>query len=172
MSHDHSDAGLVRLPAASLAELAERCSQLGDDGITALREVGRGTGARLFTLLGDRPDALSIDDFWSGVNGRLENMRFGSVEPAVIDHMLGSVRWTGSPESAATTRRSVGCHFATGLLGGLLGRAADQPVAVLEVGCRAGGADVCRFVFGSVPRVADVYTQLAAGTSIEAALER
>jgi hypothetical protein len=49
------------------------------------------------------------------------------------------------------------CHFTTGVLANILGRAADGEVAVLEVECRSRGDQRCRFLFGGADAVYSVY---------------
>jgi len=44
----------------------------------------------------------------------------------------------------------VQCYFATGLLGGILSRAAGRTVDVQEVRCGSGAGEPCWFLFGAV----------------------
>lgn len=165
----------VGLPAASLAGLADACVALGEGGIGALREAGRRGGARLHDDLGEDAGARALGDFWSRVAGAIRRLHLGSVDFRPLDEGLAAVRWADLPEAGADQgggRRTAGCHLATGILAGLLARAAGRPVPVLEVACAASGSGSCLFLLGPEERLARVRDRLAAGASLAAAVRR
>ena len=157
----------VTLPRSVLSDLFHRCARLGDSGIAALKEAGDRAGADAVALLGDSPDALPATEFWALLDEIFRKAGLGSVsfKPGGIasaaiawrDSVEAAARSTveaaGAAESAAGTRdsaaRGARCHFATGLLQGVLSRLAGRAVEVAEVQC-GGGAAPCWFLFGSV----------------------
>jgi hypothetical protein len=165
----------MRLPQAVLATLADRCGQLGEPGISALRETGRVAGTLLFDGLGTGAEDLDKDDFWSALDARIRQLHLGFVHFEPLDRGLAVLAWHEMPETGAegsAPRITSGCHLATGLLGGLLGRAAGQPIAVLEVACGADGSEPCWFLIGSESRLTAIHDRLARGEDLRAALGR
>ena len=163
----------VVLPASTLAVLADRCGALGPRAISALREVGREAGARMVESLAERPHELGLDEFWERLDGSVRAMNLGSLHFEPLDDELAAVAWYRLPEAGDSTldaRSTPGCHLATGMLGGILDRAGGRPVAVLEVACRAGGAETCWFLIGSRERLLRVHERLEAGATLRAAL--
>lgn len=161
------------LPGPALAELADRCGALGEGGVRALREAGRVAGAGIFDSLGSGAERLAARAFWLRVDERARELNLGSVRFEPLDGGLAAVSWYGFPEAGApdgSGRATQGCHLATGLLGGLLGRAAGRSVAVLEIGCGAGGPHACWFLIGSEARLNEVHRRLAAGASVAEAV--
>lgn len=173
----HPDYPAVRLPAASLAALADRCGALGDDGVNALRESGRVAGEVLFDGLSGRtdPERASVVAFWEAVDRELGDAGLGSLSYRVLEGGVAAVSLAQLPEAGlddgASARSGIGCHFFTGLLGGLLARAADDSVAVVEVECRADGAPACRFLVGGADRLSEIRERLAAGAPLGEVLE-
>lgn len=166
----------VRLPAEMLPTLADRCADLGDEGIAALREAGRRAGNRIFDGLGVLPETLETEAFWSAADDVLRELGLGRITFEPVDGAVGAVSWRELPEATAggavAPRRSRGCALATGILGGLLTRAAGRPVAVLEIGCAAGGSDACWFLVGAEGRLREVHARLAEGGAVAAVLGR
>lgn len=165
---------LVRLPAATLAELADRCAEAGPDGIAALREAGRVAGEELLRRLGSDPATSRTEAFWEAVGQQFVDLGLGPLSYRVLDPGIGEVRLEGLPEAdgaGGMPRRRTGCAFSTGLLGGLLTAVAGEPVAVLEVECRAGGSAFCRFLVGDEERLRAIRRSLQSGRSLSQALE-
>ena len=124
----------LRLPHAVLATLADRCGQLGEPGVSALRETGRVTGTLLFDGLGAEAEQLDPGAFWSALDARVRQLNLGHVQFEPLDEGLAVVAWYRMPETGSdgtVERATSGCHLTTGLLGGLLGRAAGQPSAAV-----------------------------------------
>ncbi|MGH7541012.1 MAG: V4R domain-containing protein [Gemmatimonadota bacterium] len=146
---------VVQLPVSALTTLSRRCSTLGDAGVRALREAGYRAGIELFPQLDEAPEQLPPSTFWLAVDGEMRRLGLGSVSFLPVTRELATVAWRGSPE-ARGPRSDPGipcCHFASGLLAGLLSRAAGQTVAVVEARCRSMGSEPCWFMVGSPDRV-------------------
>ncbi len=169
---DRIPAPFVRLPRSALMLLSHRCAALGAPGVRALREAGYRAGAELYAGLGDRPEALSTDEFFPAVDRLLGDLGLGSVSFAPVAPSLGAVSWRRSPEAGGTRREAGGtrCHLASGLLGGLFSRAAGRTVAVLEASCRSGGSEPCWFLVGSVERLRKLRQDAREGASLESVL--
>ncbi len=150
----------VHLPRSALTTLSHRCASLGDPGIKVLREAGYRAAAEVLAGLGNAAADLPADEFWSRLDSAFRRAGLGSVafQPVSVDS--GAVSWHGSAEATSAEPRTTHCHFAMGLLGGVLSRAADRTVDVVEVRCGGGGTQPCWFVFGSVETLGGVRTHL------------
>ena len=162
----------LRLPARVLPELVQRCDRVGRDALGALRATGRVAGAELAEELADSvpPDAAGRREYWEALELSIGDMGFGSVTYEVLTPGVASVTLPGLPE-ADREDGSPGCPFTTGLLAGLLGHAAGETVAVLEVECRVGGHPACRFLVGPEPRLRTIRERLVGGRDLSEALE-
>ena len=167
---------VVHLPAGVLVDLADRCGAAGEVGIAALRETGRALGLQIYDgLVPDKSvEELAPEEFWAAVGQKFIEFGFGPVRYEQVDEGLAAVCLVAFPEAGSEEigeRRSAGCHLGTGLLGGLLSRAADQSIAVLEIECRADGSHGCWFLLGSQDRLEGVHEKLLAGEPIENAIK-
>ena len=142
----------VEIPRAALTTLSHRCASLGADGRRALREAGYRAGVAIVSSLAKQPGELPRSEFWCAVDRGLTEAGLGSITHESVSPALGAVAWRGSPEAEGThsERPGVQCHFAAGLLGGILSRAAGRTVDVLEVRCGSGADAPCWFLFGAV----------------------
>jgi predicted hydrocarbon binding protein len=158
MSSDRSDPVLA-IPRSALALLSHRCAGLGADGMRALREAGYRAGVSLVRTLGDDPGGLSVPEFWERLAETFEESGLGSVRFEPVSAVIGAVAWRSSPETSGTRSERSGaqCHFAAGVLGGVLSRTAGKTVDVLEIRCGAGGDRPCWFLFGAVPNMRSVH---------------
>lgn len=165
-----TDTDALRLPPRFLAGLSDRCARAGPEAVSALRESGRELGERLVgELSGDRgPDDAAPGSFWEEVGALLAERGLGGLSFSVATPALADLRLRDGPEAGPDGR---GCPFTTGLLAGLLTAAADEPVAVLEVGCRADGDEDCRWLAGAEPALSDVRASLEDGASVREAME-
>ena len=147
-----SDIPAVRLPRSALTTLSHRCAGLGAHGVQALREAGYRAGTEVLATLDEKPGELSTEDFWRRLDDAFTRAGLGSLSHEVVSPAVGAVAWKGSAEAAGSRsdRSPVSCHFAGGLLGGVLSRAAGRTVDVLEVRCEGGGERPCWFLYGSV----------------------
>ncbi|WP_420447035.1 V4R domain-containing protein [Candidatus Palauibacter sp.] len=140
------------LPRSVLSGLFHRCASLGDAGVAALKEAGDRTGGAAVSLLGDAPDALPAARFWALLDEILRKAGLGSVAFKPGGAASAAIAWRDSAEAAeGSTGEASGarCHFATGLLRGVLSRLAGRVVEVAEVRC-GGGTEPCWFLIGSV----------------------
>lgn len=162
----------IRLPAAVLADLGRRCELAGPEAVAALRGAGRLAGMELLDLVAERADPARAGrtSFWSAVGEELGSMGFGPVRYEVLTGGIASIVLPELPE-AGERHDHPGCPFTTGMLAGLMGGAAGETVAVLEVECRAGGHEACRFLAGSEGRLRSVRERLMGGDSLPEALE-
>lgn len=140
----------VQLPRSALTTLSHRCASLGEPGIEALREAGYRGGAEVLAALGDAAPDLPAGEFWSRLDSAFRRAGLGSVAFHPVSAGSGAVSWHGSAEATSADATKPHCHFAMGLLGGVLSRAAGRTVDVAEVHCGGGGNQPCWFVFGSV----------------------
>lgn len=164
----------VRIPSAALAVLADRCGDLGAGGVSALREAGRVAGEALLERLAVDPDESEPEEFWEAVGQEFVELGLGPVSYRLRSPGVGEVRLEGVPEAdgaGGEPRRLSGCPFSTGLIGGLLTGVAGEPVSVLEVECRAGGAAFCRFLVGAEARLSGIRDRMADGEPLGAVLE-
>lgn len=169
----------LALPVGSLSALRNALeAQIGGDAAAlALRQAGYAAGDALFPLLasgaegaagaGELPESV----FWHRVSDLFAARGWGKLEFSAMHPALGSLEtadWVEADASDGNLRPS--CHFTTGLLANLLGRAAGEEVGVLEVECRSRGDLACRFLFGGQDALAVVYEALAHGQELDQAL--
>jgi hypothetical protein len=147
----------------------------------AARRLGYETGAGFHRALeqwvtatgGGDLAGLEAGEFWSLLSdffssqgwGRLD---FEQLHPGVA--ALSSVAWAESGAENAAAHPS--CHFTTGLLADLLGRASGAEPAVMEVECRSRGDARCRFLVGGRDALERVYEDLRAGESYTESVRR
>lgn len=169
-----SDTDALSLPPRFLASLSERCSRAGPEAVAALRESGRELGERLVEELADSDDPgdAAPETFWESVGGLLSERGLGELSFSVPGPSLAELRLRGGPEVKPDgSSEARGCPFTTGLLAGILTAAADEPVAVLEVGCRADGDEDCRWLAGAESALEAVRASLDGGASVREAME-
>lgn len=188
------------LPSSALSALRTSLLQAaGPSGAyRVLQDAGHESGLALFRLLADRageraPADLAPGAFWDTVRGVLRRRGWGTFHHRRVHSGLGLLSSSdcaeadpggprGDPEARDAdpaapgadlggARADGGCALTAGALMGLLGRAADGPIAVLEVGCRSRGDAECRFAFGSEAAVHELYRLLLDGKELEDALE-
>jgi predicted hydrocarbon binding protein len=159
-----------------LAELRRAIEDTSTQGaVRTLREAGRRLAADAAMAIaerGGRPlPALALDSFFSELSRYFDDAGWGSIEHEAVHGGIGAIVARDWAESDPSENRDApGCHVSTGLLAELLTRAAGQPVAVMEVGCRSQGEDDCRFLFGSPTTLLLVHKKLAQAGSLEEAL--
>lgn len=167
--------GEVRLPTGGLVALRRAIEESSEDAIRCLREAGRRLAAEAETAISERTGlplpALSLSRFWSELAAYFDEAGWGHMEHEEVNEGVGAVHASDWAESdPEESRPGPGCHISTGLFAELLTRAAGQPVAVMEVGCRSHGDERCRFLFGSPTTLLLVHRKLAEETSLEDAL--
>lgn len=165
----------VRLPASFFPALADGCAELGEPGVAVLHEAGRQAGNRMFDALGVLPETLAPAEFWEAVDRTFRDLSLGSLHFEPLGNGLAAIGWRNLPEATGpdgNPRVSRGCALATGLLGGLLSRAAGRPVPVLEVDCAAGGSDTCWFLIAAEDRLREVHQRMSDGAPLGGVLRR
>lgn len=140
----------VTLPAAALLDVLALARDAGDD---ALRErahaAGRALGERLSSGQDqDSPRALPLDVFWKRVADLFGSRGWGTFEHAPGAAGVGELR-SGDWIEADRPGAGGSCAFGAGMIEGLLEGVSGKRLVVEEAECRAEGAPVCRFLFGS-----------------------
>ena len=148
-----TQSSVVRLPKSVVASLFRRCGTLGEPGVEAVREAGDRVGADLLETVAPSPDTLPATEFWSGLDGALREAGLGSVSFRPASRGTGAISWRASAEAPERGAATPSCHFAAGLLAGVLSGAAQRRVHVTEVRC--GGGQPCWFIFGSADAIQD-----------------
>lgn len=184
MNTTATGAQLVRLPApflpAMLRALAQGRSPV--DAATLLRQMGYETGeafhAALEEWIAERDptgslDALGADRFWDDFSGFWAELGWGTVRHVQLHPGVGALDCTDWIEArAAGEAGQSGCHLSTGVFADLLGRVAGGEVAVMEVECASAGADRCRFLFGGMEALGQVYEGMTEGLPYDRAVAR
>lgn len=157
-----SETSAVHLPRSAFTTLSHRCAGLGESGIEALREAGYRAGTEVLAALGEAAVDIRYDEFWSRLDVAFTRAGLGSVSFEPVSPVLGSVSWRGSVEAAGSQSggSSESCHFAAGLLAGVLSRTAGRTVDVVEARCSGGSAQPCWFLFGSVETLRGIRPRL------------
>jgi predicted hydrocarbon binding protein len=171
----------LALPTASLAALRRYLvAELGADvGVSALRQAGHAAGDALYSVLvggGDgaseeRVESLQERTFWRRLADLFAARGWGRLQHEDLHPGIGALDthdWMEADPEAGVARP--GCHFTTGLLANLLGRAAGEEVGVIEVECRSRGDLRCRFLFGGRDALDAVYEDLRSGGTLEESL--
>lgn len=168
----------LAIPAGTLGAL--RASLVETTGSAeaerVLEAAGVRSGASLEALfrarLNGALDEVGVADFWQRLGAFLRERGWGTVD-LVRAHtgvaLLTSPDWAEAEARADPSSGS--CLFSVGLLSGLLEALAGRPVAVLEVGCRSGGDEACRFAFGSEAAIGRLGALLGEGRDLDDALE-
>src|SRR5690625_3096943 len=143
----------------------------------ALQRAGQSSGDILFEHLhedsttgtlaelgevfwGERLYTHFVEEGWGGMHFEEIHKGLGS---------LTSPDWLEADPNEGAPRPS--CHFTTGLLANLFGRIAEVEIGVLEVECRSKGDLHCRFLFGGRNALENLYAEIRAGATLEAAIE-
>jgi bacteriochlorophyll 4-vinyl reductase len=169
----------LAIPVASLRALRHALvTTVGADAAAqALRHAGFAAGEALFPVLAAGPDEelqrLPARRFWARLSRLFSARGWGQLSYAQHHEAVGELSSPNWVEAAAEDGASQpSCHFTTGALANLLGRAAGTEVAVLEVECRTRGDSRCRFLFGGAQAVYALYDRLNAGDAPDEALRR
>ena len=139
-----------------------------------MRDAGRTAGEEITKLIAGVVSLSELDsnDFWAAVNAETAARGLGTFE---WDRGIGGyaeVVVLGAPDLAEGGRAPLGdrsAPFTEGLIEGMLGRAAEEPVGVVR-GPSDGGEGV-RFVVGSPSALRHVRLRLEAGATLDRALE-
>lgn len=183
MADPDPERAVASIPASALRALHRALShEAGAEAAArALQAAGVATGDMLFESLTSSEAAaigvedlrrLPTDEFWEVVCEFLSDLGWGTLDQKAVHPGIASLSapdWIeADPAQAAPGPR---CFFATGMLSGLLGGIAGEPVGVLEVECRSTGDDHCRFLFGGEAALARIRVSLEAGRDLSGTLE-
>lgn len=174
----------IDLPAAGMLGLGRDAvitlrdallRDLGGDAAGYLQQVGYAGGDAVYAGFEQWLAAKGLP-----APGSLDVPRFGTLASQYfVDLGWGSFSFGGGSPVATidsqdwTEASSTGgmdqpcCHIGTGLLAAFFGRIAEEPLAVMEVECRATGATQCRFLVGSAEVMQQVWEAMAAGQTYE-----
>lgn len=175
-SIDLPAAGLLGLGRESVITLRDALLRdLGGDAAGYLQQVGYAGGDAVYAgfeqwlAAKGHPgvDSLDVARFAPLASQYFDDLGWGSftfgggAPVATID----SGDWTEAHNAGGMEQPC--CHVGTGLLAAFFGRIAEEPLAVMEVECRATGAPRCRFLVGSAEVMQQVWEAMAAGASYE-----
>lgn len=165
----------LAIPVASLAALRRALTtEVGPDAAArALRAAGHAAGDAWYPQLSTNNENGEVPEsvFWRRFAQLFSSHGWGSLSHSAIHPGVGALDaadWVEADTNATETRPS--CFFTTGLLANLLGNVASSNVAVMEVECRSAGHARCRFLFGSAEALNALYSRVAGGSAVDAAL--
>ena len=165
------------LTSISRAIAADRSPR---DAAVLLRQAGYDAGRSFFEYFENwAPDhtgessvrALPAPQFWNAFRDFWDFLGWGMLEHRQIHEgvaVLESADWIeAEPDGVGA---GTGCHLSTGLLADFLSRIAGEDVAVMEIECRARGAERCRFLIGSPQTLTTLYQEVEQGRTFDDAL--
>jgi predicted hydrocarbon binding protein len=165
----------LAIPVASLAALRRALTaEVGPDAAAqALRAAGHAAGDAWYPEFATGKSGEDVPEkaFWGRLSRFFLNHGWGTLTQASVHPGVGALDatdWVEADPEARETRPS--CFFTTGVLANLLGNVASTDVAVLEVECRSAGHHRCRFMFGSAEALNALYSRVASGSPVDAAL--
>jgi hypothetical protein len=141
--------------------------------IHALQHAGYEAGTAAAASFAGAGDVTGMGQsaFWAKLTDFFSRRGWGTLDQSGEHRaisLLSSADWAEASLDAVDSDSS--CYFSAGFLSGLLSELAGGPVAVLEVDCRARGADRCCFAFGSEVAIHDLYGHLLDGSDLDDAL--
>ncbi len=162
----------LAIPVASLAALRQALSaEVGPDAAAnALRAAGYAAGDAWHAQLAQDSE-IPESTYWRRLKELFSSRGWGTLVHSTLHPGVGALDaqdWVEAVPESGEARPS--CFFTTGMLANLLGNSAGSEVAVLEVECRSTGAERCRFLFGSVEALNELYNRVAHGAPVDAAL--
>jgi hypothetical protein len=179
----------VALPTSALVGLRRALRSQTEPGAVdmMLQIAGYEAGADMFATFvasqSPKPDAvtqLSAPDFWSQVSHFFSDTGWGAVSFEPLHPSIGMLHaadWAEarneeapSDELAEPTDPTPSCTFSTGLLSRFFSTLTSSDVAVIELACRAAGAEHCSFAFGSEAVIARLDERLRGGMALDEAL--
>jgi predicted hydrocarbon binding protein len=165
----------LAIPVVSLGALRKALvAEVGANAAAqALRAAGHAAGDAWYPQFaaGKRGDDVPEKTFWQRLSKFFHAHGWGTLTHNDAHPGVGALEatdWVEAVPDAGEARPS--CFFTTGVLANLLGNVAGTGVAVLEVECRSTGDDRCRFMFGSPEALNALYSRVASGSDVNAAL--
>lgn len=171
----HPFVSLSRTTLATLRAAIARDSGAGS-AAAWLQEAGYAGGEAVYEAfrawlakqqLGE-PGTLGVEGFATQASRFFSELGWGSLEVGAIGDSVAVVdapAW--SEADGGSLDGHPACHLSTGLFADFFGRMAGEPLAVMEVECRAAGNDRCRFLLGSAEVMQALYDGMAAGEDYE-----
>jgi hypothetical protein len=154
------------------AELAKEAGTLPT--VHALHNAGYRAGTEAAGTLSfdgeDVASAMAQGAFWTNISRFFSERGWGTLRFDPTHAAVGLLTSSDWAEASHAGDPDQSCFFSTGFLSGLLSELAGGPVAVLEVGCRTRGEDVCSFAFGSEAAIHDLYGRMLDGEDLDGAL--
>lgn len=172
----HMAAREVALPAAAFGALQKTLWREAGPlaAIHSLHTAGYEAGEFMYTAffstLRQPLEKTGERHFWTALSQFLRSRGWGSVVHTAPHPGVGLLTSADWAEAGTGREEQPTCAFSAGLISSLLTRAAESPVAVLEVSCRARGNDACGFAFGSEATIHDLYGALLDGNDLQQAL--
>lgn len=178
-----SDTGskLIGLPPTLIRTIKQGLQRsAGEQAPDLLQEAGFASGDELYrafrSWLTTRTDLGKPEDLDSELLGEMLSSFFGdlgwgtlSIErmsPAALS--VSSENWA-EPEVTGPSDVPA-CYITTGFLAALLGKLAQDVVAVMEVECRSRGDRSCRFLVGSPSTLQAVFEGMSRGSDYKTVL--
>jgi predicted hydrocarbon binding protein len=165
----------LAIPVASLAALRKALiAEVGANAAArALRAAGHAAGDAWYPqfVSGKGGDDVPEKTFWRRLSKFFHAHGWGTLTHSAVHPGVGALEaadWVEAEPESGETRPS--CFFTTGVLANLLGNVAGTGVAVLEVECRSTGQERCLFMFGSPEALNALYSRVATGSDVNAAL--
>jgi len=162
---------LIGFAHRTLRDLRLRVAGASGGGPDALREAGYAGAESLFhafeswvTDHGAHPvKEMPIDEFSARVAEFFERAGWGKVSFRSLHDAMAVMDIDGCWEAELHGQGETGCHLTTGTLAGFLGCLADYPVAVMEIECRSGVSERCRFLAGTPEMLEHAYNRISQG---------
>lgn len=165
----------IRIPAESIHSMRRSLHrELGAEAAgRALQEAGYAAGDALFDRiargLGDDVAATPSASFWDRLSNACREAGWGSLRHEEMHPGVGALVASDWFEVEPGQGRA-SAPFTTGVLANILGRVADEDVAVLQVPCGDGDPGCVRFLFGARHVLDGLYSDLRDGRDLEASL--
>jgi hypothetical protein len=171
---DYRLEGEVRIPSPALHALSAAADRGGEVVAAAVRDAGRAAGEEITRRIAGviSLSELDTDDFWSAVNAETDARGLGTFEwdRGIGGHAVLFVRGAPDlPEATSVQTGDQGAPFTEGLIEGLLGAAAEEPVGVVRA--PFDGGEGLRFVIGAPVALRHVQLRLRGGAALDQALE-
>lgn len=162
---------LIGFAHRTLRDLRLRVAGASGGGPDALREAGYAGAESLFhafeSWVTDRGThsvkEMPIDEFSARVAEFFERAGWGKVSFRSLHDAMAVMDIEGCWEAELHGQGETGCHLTTGTLAGFLGCLADYPVAVMEIECRSGESERCRFLAGTPEMLEHAYNRISQG---------
>jgi predicted hydrocarbon binding protein len=181
MAETETRATMLGFPVDTLRILRRVLEEDGSPAEAAgrLRRLGYESGEAFHDALRGRVDAesrplaeLGLEEFWRRLADFFGELGWGRLEFQQLHAGVAALESRDWAEAEGRHSAAPSCHYTTGVLADVLGRVAGDVLAVLEVECRAAGADRCRFLLGGREALERVYESVRGGAADVEALHR